>query len=344
MRRAPQQFSAAGELLVLAAGLTLLGLAIFNTPSTDAGHASPPDFPGFRVTDTGSYRVLSDAGVDDVQHLVKVLDELRQQFRQEFAALLDPGHSPGTTEVLFFNRESDYRAYTRRVAPALAGSAGCYVSTADRLAILNQVVAGDYARAQQQIEVRQNRLAGWTDADPAQRLQAAAHLTEWRNALAAEARASTDRLIRHEGAHQLCHAYRLESKFPVEPTWLTEGLAEYCETTPIGAPHEPLLKTLRQAHSAGTLIPLATLLNHRDPAGFFALGDDKLELAYAESWALASFLRQHHRTGFDNLLRHYRVLTSRDETLAQPGTLLVETLGTDLAQLNAQWQQFLRDL
>jgi hypothetical protein len=336
MRRTGQQFSATGELLVLAAGLALLGCAIFNTPSTDAGHATLPQLPSFRITDTGNYRVLSDATDADVRHIVQVLDELRQQFRQEFAALLDPGHSPGPTEVLFFNRESDYRAYTRRVAPALNGSAGCYVSTANRLAILNQTADTD------SIRVRQQRLAGVTDT--AQRFQAAAYLTAWHNAVEAEARASTDRLIRHEGTHQLCHAYALESQFPVEPTWLTEGLAQYCETTPIGAPHEPLLKTLRQARTTGTLIPLAVLLNHRDAAGFFALGDDKLELAYAESWALTFFLRQHHRPSFDGLLRHYRALTRRDETLADLGTLLVETLGTDLPHLDAEWQSFLAAL
>jgi hypothetical protein len=335
---------AATELAVLALGLSLLAFAIFNAPATDSGPAPLPEFPALRVTDSGPYHVLSDAADEDVRHLVHVLENLRQQFRQEFATLLDPGQPPGPTEVLFFNHESDYRAYIRRVAPALAGSAGCYVSTADRLAILNQAAVADFARARQQIEARQRPLAHWTTADPAQRFQAATRLTEWRAALATEASATTDRLIRHEGAHQLFHVYTIESRFPVEPTWLTEGLAQYCETTPIGAPHEPLRKTLRQARDAGQLIPLTVLLNHRDPAGFFALGEGKTELAYAESWALTYFLRQQNRTGFDNLLRHYRALACREETLAEPGTVLVETLGTDLAQVDAQWQEFLDSL
>jgi hypothetical protein len=54
--------------------------------------------------------------------------------------------------------------------------------------------AAEFARARQQIEVRQPRLAGWIDADPAQRLRAAAHLTKWRNALATEARAPRRRV------------------------------------------------------------------------------------------------------------------------------------------------------
>jgi hypothetical protein len=323
---------AATELAVLALSLSLLACAVYQAPANQPTGCS--EFPDWRATDSGHYRVLSDASAADVRHVAQVLTELHTQFRQEFAALLGSGHSPGKTEVLFFNHKADYRAFVHRVAPALAGSAGCYVSAEDRLAILNQTGNTEPIRS------RQQRLADV--ADPAQRFQAATYLSAWRNVVAAEARASTDRLIRHEGAHQLFHAYRLESHFPVEPTWLTEGLAEYCETAPIGAPHVPLLKTLRQARDAGTLIPLDVLLNHRDPAGFFAL--EQTELAYAESWALTYFLRQHNRTGFDNLLRHYRALTTREDTLTEPGTVLVETLGTDLAHFESDWHSFLAGL
>lgn len=356
--RPAHALAAAAELAVLAGGLILLTFAVFNVPATDAGHApltAPPDaallaqFPSLRVTESGQYRVLSDASDAEVRHVVQLLDELHAQFRQQFAALLDPGQCPGNIRVVFFSHADDYRAYAQRVAPALAGSDGCYDSTENRLAILNQAGNPAFARARQQIEVRQQRLARWTTPDATQRLQASARLSEWRDTVASEARASTDRLIRHEGAHQLFHAYGIESKFPVEPTWLTEGLAQYCETAPLGASHPPLVNNLVRARDAGTLIPLATLLNHRDPAGFFALGNGHTELAYAESWALTYFLMQPDRCyGFENFIRHYRDLRLPSAAVAEqqrdPAAVLAEHLGTSLPALESQWQKFISDL
>jgi hypothetical protein len=333
---------AAAEIIALATGLTLLALAIFSVPADETARSS------FRATASGNYHVLSDASPDEVRHLIETLTDLHAQFRQEFASLLDPGRSPGKIPVLFFNREADYRDYVRRVAPALAGSDGCYLSAENRLAILNQSGRAEFARARQQLDHRQDRLARWADADAPQRLQAAARLRQWREAVAGEARASTDRLIRHEGAHQLFHAYGIESRFPVEPTWLTEGLAQYCEPAQLGAIHEPLVQSLRRARDAGTLIPLTTLLNHRDPAGFFAFDENRRELAYAESWALVWFLMQHHRQGVGDFIEHYRNIETSSaadaELKREPGQRLAEFLGVGRETLEAQWQALVAGL
>jgi len=104
------------EIAALAAGLSLLACAVFNVPATDASRAPLIEFPSFRATDIGRYHVLSDATDDNVRHLVQQLDNLHAQFRQKFAALCETGHSPDKIEVLFFDRESDYLAFTRRVA------------------------------------------------------------------------------------------------------------------------------------------------------------------------------------------------------------------------------------
>ncbi len=332
---------AAAEIISLAAGLTLLALVAFHPPATEPAPAA------LRLTETGHYRVFSDASPHEVQHLVETLADLHAQFRQAFTPLLDdPARSPVTIQVLFFNRESDYRDYLRRVAPALAASDGCFLPAENRLAILNQTGRAGFARARQPLDPRQHQLAG--AADTAQRLQAAARSDQRRDAATEEARASTDRLIRHEGAHQLFHAHGIESKFPVEPTWLTEGLAQYCEPSQLGAIHGPLVKSLRRARDAGTLVPLTTLLNHRDPAGFFALDDAHCNVAYAESWALVWLMMRNHRPGFFDLIRHYRGIQTADaantERKRDPVATLTGALGADASQLESEWQTFLAGL
>ncbi len=333
---------AASEITALAAALTLLALVILHSP------AAEPAPVALRLTETGRYRVFSDASPNEVQHLVEILDSLHAQFRQQFAPLLDPSRSPGQIEVLLFSHQPDYRDYLHRVAPALAASDGCFLPAENRLAILNQTGRAEFARARQPLDHRQRPAAGSADADASQRFQAAARPDQRRDAATEEARTSTDRLVRHEGAHQLFHAYGIESKFPVEPTWLTEGLAQYCEPSPPGAVHEPLIKSLRRARDTGTLIPLARLLGHRDPAGFFALDDAKCNVAYAESWALVWLMMRNHRPGFFNLIRHYRsIQTAADadaERKRDPVATLTGALGADASQLESEWQTFLAGL
>ena len=127
-----------------------------------------------------------------------------------------------------------------------------------------------------------------------------------RSDLTFEAKAMNERLIRHEGAHQLFHAYGIHSRYGIEPTWLTEGLAEYCEPGEIGRYHFALADRITRAREKGQFLPLKTLLTHRDPSGFFALGESNVEVAYAESWALVYMLMQDDtRARFFNYLKSY---------------------------------------
>ena len=93
---------------------------------------------------------------------------------------------------------------------------------------------------------------------------------------------------------------------------------------------------------------LQQLLNHREAAGFFALKEDKIQTAYAESWALTWFLMQPGRaTGFIEFIKHYRdadeqaALQMRGEDVAET---LSKSLHTDFATLDKQWQEFVAQL
>lgn len=271
-----------------------------------------------RTIDSADFNIQTDAGPEDVAHLECVLRELRAQFLETFSPLLRQEPVPGKIRLVFFNSEANFREYARRVAPALAGSAGFYASSDDRLAVLNQAGSSGFTRVRDQLTTRQRHLA------PDERIQAAA----WRDELDNEARASTDRLLRHEGAHQLFHACRIESPQPVEPTWLTEGLAQYCEPASLGAFYDSLAQRVRHARDTGTLLPMDRLLNHRDTAGFFALPADQIETAYAQSWALVYWLMDCHRDEFFDYIRQCQA----DQCPALP------------ASLQSQWQTYINNL
>jgi hypothetical protein len=213
----------------------------------------------------------------------------------------------------------------------LANSAGFFRHADHRLVLLHPRGTRQYTELQTRLTDRLHLAA----AEP----RARQHLAAWRSQVASEARSLHERLLRHEGAHQLFHAHRLHSAAGVEPTWLTEGLAQYCETPVIGRYHMALANRLTAARRAGTLLALRELLNHRAADGFFDLGEDRVEIAYAQSWALVYWLmREPHRDRFYRLLQEYRQASHFEP---QPAETLAQCLGIPFAELEHRWQAFL---
>ncbi|MEI6085258.1 MAG: DUF1570 domain-containing protein [Verrucomicrobiota bacterium] len=325
------------ELSLLALSLAGLALGFLQFPAAPAAPAS-----NFQTLRTGNYKLTTDAPPATAQHTLELLTTLRQQFLRHFAALIQPGPAPGPIDVVYFSHEAEYRASVLQIAPGLVNSAGLFSPQQNRLLLLDQFGSADYVNAQQKLITQQRRLATL----PGERHEASVQLAEMRTTVASEARVFTTRLTRHEGAHQLFHAYAIESPYPVAPTWLTEGLAQYCEADEIGTRDELLIRRLK---SARTLLPLRQLLNHRDPAGFFSLGDDQIPTAYAQSWALTYFLMQPgQQPGFFSFINHYRAVQDpgtaqrvREEDTAGK---LAELLGLDYTALENEWQEFLAKL
>ncbi|MCG3148124.1 MAG: hypothetical protein PCFJNLEI_01566 [Verrucomicrobiae bacterium] len=326
---------AAAELGVLAFGLTALAGVIAHLPADTAtaplpaklatgaaaNHDLTADFPNFNLYQTAPYSLVTDAPAVVAQETLATLTALRQEFHRHFADLIRTQAPELPVHVVFFSHEADYRAYVLRAAPGLVNSAGLFLPRDNRLVLLDQLGSHNYLRAQQHAPVTA-------------RAQASVRL-------AGEARAITARLIRHEGTHQLMHATGFESAFAVAPTWLTEGLAQYCETETIGAPDK-----LLTARLAPPLLPLRQLLNHRQPAGFFALPETQVATAYAQSWALIHFLMQpEYRPGFFAFIRSYRDVTAAGAAqrarLVEPAAVLVQHLHTDFATLENQWHNFI---
>ena len=287
------------------------------------------EFPAFHFVKVPACTIVTDAPYSDVEKTVRLLTELHQQFRQHFAALLHEQAAPPEIQVVFFSAEEPFRAYTRRVAPGLAsGSAGFFTRSQNRLVLLNQLGTAQYAHAQ---------------------ARAAQFRRDRRGDITSEAKSMTERLIRHEGTHQLFHAYGILSGSVVEPTWINEGLAQYCEPPEIGGDHRALAERVTQARRAGKLLPLHTLLNHHGVNGFFSLGGEKTAIAYAESWALVKFLMQdkYHDAFFNFIKRsrtscHLNADGGVDKT--DIGAALAKFLNITSATLETDWREFLAHL
>ena len=299
------------------------------------------EFPKFHFVKSPPYTVVTDESFGEVQKILMVLADLREQLHQHFAPLIKQEGDLQNIHVVFFGSEEAFRKYALRTAPSFVNSAGFFSSGENRLALLNQLGTSRYTDAQVRLDERSRRLSNFADAGP--------QLAALRSDITSEAKSMNERLIRHEGAHQLFHAYHVHSRFGLEPTWLTEGLAQYCETPQIGRYHATLADRILNARKAGQLLPLKTLLNHRNPSGFFALGEGNIELAYAESWALVYMLMQDDfRARFFDYVKSYRDIenyrAAHAVEKAVPETLLEAQLKMNLNTLESQWDSFITHL
>jgi hypothetical protein len=296
------------------------------------------EFPQFHFAKCPPYTIVTDESYGEVQKILDVLTDLREQFRRWFGPLIKTRNELHDIDVVLFGSEEAFRRYALRVAPSFVNSAGFFSSGENRLALLNQLSTSRYTQAQGRLDQHQRKLGGHADAGP--------QLAALRSDITSEAKSMNERLIRHEGAHQLFHAYRVHSRYGLEPTWLTEGLAQYCETADIGRYHALLAGRVTRARKTGQLLPLKKLLNHRDSSGFFALGESNVELAYAESWALVYMLMQDDfRTRFFDYVKSYRDIPDDRAAAAvekaKPETLLEAQLKVDFNSLERKWDSFI---
>ncbi len=302
------------------------------------------EFPGYHFVKSGPYSVVTDAPYTEVERTLRSLADLRRQFKERFAPLIRDRDADQNIQVIFFNSEEPFREYARKVAPVLEASAGFYSSSENRLVLLNQLGTAQYAKFQAHIEQRR-RVLDAPDNHGDNQVLASAQLTTLSSQVASEAKSMTDRLVRHEGAHQLFRACGVQCVYAIEPTWLTEGLAQYCETPEIGGYHLVLAQRLAKVRDGGGCIPLKSLLNHRDRSGFFSLGEANVERAYAESWALTYFLMEgKYHDRFFQFIKHYQDIDDVNAAAAEQKkdneTLLAAYLKTDVHTLEAQWQKF----
>ncbi|MBU1908669.1 MAG: DUF1570 domain-containing protein, partial [Verrucomicrobia bacterium] len=229
------------------------------------------EFPDLRYYRRPPFSLLTDESFFRVEQTVELLEILHEQFVEVWRGVMAGERPDRSIQVLFFSRQEAFREYQRKYAPRLESTAGFYSPRLDRLVLFNQRASDRVADLRQQLETEEARHRSAATSPAAQ-----ARLREWRMQMEGDierfAETQTRTTIRHEGAHQLFYDLGIHSRHGIEGEWLIEGMATYCETSPIGAADPARLRSLRRALEEGSLIGLEDLVNLRDKSGLMSFG------------------------------------------------------------------------
>lgn len=273
-------------------------------------------------------------------------------------------------EAVLFGTQEDYAAFTRKHAPGLEGGAGYYSTATHRLYFFDARNGEKRARAERELEAARGglrALRGEIEAagNSRNRKRASALYARYDDEFEACARArwewrtyfdeANEATTLHEATHQLCHESGLLRANPNQPTWLVEGIALFFEDpeqfyaagTRVNSIDRDRIEDLQEALRQGRLIPLRTLLGLR--GSFFELGERRVHLAYAESWALVRFLikgpdRELHNRFFKYLRQQGMIPAGEPVSEERMAGDFLAALARELPALERAWLDFIRAL
>lgn len=284
------------------------------------------EFPDKQFYKSSPYTIISEESFFAVEHIIKMLQELYAGISDQFGSLISSSVRRDDIQLLVFSDAQEYESFRRRYATELQGSSGFYSHGMDRMVVYHQrdsdwVKDGEKQIAEVSKKYENQKLSG----------QARQSLERWKSSargqLLDDANKMTDSVIRHEGAHQLLFTLGIQNQQQNGRSWLTEGLATYCETTKPGRLNGSRIDELSTALSGGKLISLRTLMT---------MSFNGNSLAYAEAWSLTYMLMQpEYRSGFFawiDWLRQNPRTSARD-----PEEELCRFLSIPIAELESRW-------
>jgi len=272
--------------------------------------------PGFEVTETRHFVVLSDCDADWTARRTAVLERARHQYFRVTDRLGMPVYPHAKKLVcVLINDYERYRDFARRSdGLAAAWVAGYYSTRTNRAVFFNDETSQSYVAAVNSLATYEQRVSDWRreslearregNARAARQLEAAAvnlatKIETERDRLAREvSEASTAKAI-HETIHLLAFNTGLQSRHSVYPFWFSEGLATSFEThspdIAFGPDHptpnrdEAIESLIEQAHAIdiARLVSIIEAPEHRADAGRL----------YTESYALFAYLFRYDREG-----------------------------------------------
>ncbi len=311
-----------------------------NVPLERSDRRLAQEFRGFHLYKRPPFTIVTDDSFGAVERNVRVLQSLHRQFLTVFDPLIDDSEEDRPIQVVFFRNEAKFRETAARVSPHLARSSGFFDPDHDRLFVYNQIYSEAYANVERQIEAVKKRYG--TKGRPADMpASVRTALERTRREIAGAASEATYRTIRHEGAHQLFYHFGIHDRNRLDPTWLMEGLAMYCETPRIGRRNPDRIRTLQENPER---IDLKELLAYRGGEAWNRMSDERLLLAYAQSWALVYLLMdKDYRPGFFAYLaalRDSELLDPPEET-DDPVADLARAVGVPAQELRKAYDELL---
>jgi len=159
------------------------------------------------------------------------------------------------------------------------------------------------------------------------------------------ARERTMETIRHEAGHQLFDLLGIDSGSMYRGAWLSEGLAEYVSTDPLGGINIERLMFLRAELEAGkTLMPLQYLMSIKNGEGIRKLQDPNYTLfGYAQSWAFVHFLMEKYPEQFRGYIREV-MSTDKNFDSQKDIALLERHLKKSLKELDLEHEKYIRKM
>lgn len=302
------------------------------------------EFPDFEFYLRAPYTVITDENYFHVQHSVLLLRRLHAAFTETYGSLITRPERGQGIQLLFFEEEEHYQQYANTYAPLLEHTSGFYSPKLDRLTIFNQITSGQLKDAKRELK-RRERLYHRRAEDRGDYERLRLWRSDAERSILRHAEEQTRYTLRHEGTHQLLFTYGIHSTHHAENSWLIEGIPVYCEGTRLGELHRERVALLKGAQQSGKWIPLAELVDSRNPRGLFVFGgEEKVHLAYSEAWVLVHFLMQpKYRNRFFSYIRFVRDIENLDEIVSRSRVdVLAEFLDMDAASLDQAWQIYVQ--
>ncbi len=304
------------------------------------------EFPTFKLHRDPPYTILTREPFFRVQHSVEILKKLYGDVLSTFDELVTRTNVSDNIQVLFFSEEKDYEKYRLKYAPQMEDTSGFYSPWADRLVVFNQSSSEQLKRIEARLGAAEASYRS-EGASPDVQAELEVWRVEMQRNIARFAEAETQKVLRHEGAHQLLLTYGVQSENHIENDWVIEGLATYCETPEPGDADAYRTAMLRRAQEIGGLIGLEELVNLRSEDGLLSLGARaRVQLGYSQAWALTRLLMQpEFREAFFEYFRFLRDPANFREVRRTPAMdLLCRFIELTPVDLDARYVSYIRSL
>lgn len=121
-------------------------------------------------------------------------------------------------------------------------------------------------------------------------------------------------------------------------SWLSEGMATYCETAPIGSINEERLFSFQESERKNAVNPIEFLTNFK-MGSFSGLSGEAALDAYGESWALTTFLMEKYPDQF--IAYQIKFATQKPKDGDEDLQWLLKAVGKDLPTLEKEFRTYM---
>ncbi|MEA2013595.1 MAG: DUF1570 domain-containing protein [Verrucomicrobiota bacterium] len=239
------------------------------------------------------YIIVSSAPFQEVDFCFIILSALEEDFRKTFNPLFNQEQETHNLHICLLKDQKEYLSKTKGEYN-LTFSAGYYSHFDDCLYAYDRTKSLEKKKLDKDVEKFINKKS---EIDAILHCISSELKKQYKDIIEKKLHRETVTIIRHEGAHQLAFNMGVHSLKGNEHLWLIEGLAQYCETIPIGALDPKKIKLLQDNLKEKNLIDWYTLVNTKTPQGF-RYYEKKAPLAYAQSWFLFRYLLQNNKAEF----------------------------------------------